>query len=162
MSRWLVFLHVVSAFGFFLVHGATAGAMFRLKTERDPDRLRALLGVRDLADRWMGLPLLGLLATGIALGFLGRWWGRGWIWVSLGVLVFVGLLMSTIGRMYHMRIWEGLDPKGHPMSKRAEDRPPATAEQLADILASGRPWLLAVIGVAGMAIILWLMMFKPF
>jgi hypothetical protein len=162
MYRWLVFLHVLSAFAFFLVHGATAGAMFRLKTERDPDRIRAVLGLRDLAERWMGLPLLVLLGSGIALGFYGRWWGRGWIWTSLGILVLVGLLMSIIGRMYHMRVWEGLDPQGHPMRKGAGDRPPASPEQLAAILASGRPWLLTGIGMAGMAVILWLMLFKPF
>jgi hypothetical protein len=136
--------------------------MFRLRGERDPERLQALLGLRDLADRSMGIPLGLLFFSGIALGVWGRWWGRGWIWVSLGVLVLIGLVMSFVGRMYHMRVWEGLDPTGHPMRKGQAERPPATPEQLHAILGSGRPWLLTVIGVAGMAVILWLMMFKPF
>jgi hypothetical protein len=162
MYEWLIFLHVVSAFGFFLVHGATASVMFKLRTERDPDRLKALLGVRDLADRWMGLPLGVLLLSGIAMGFLGHWWGRGWLWVSLGVLVLVGLLMSIVGRMYNMRVWEALDPQGHPMDKKQADRPAASPEELAAIVAAGRPGLLTAIGATGMAVILWLMLFKPF
>ena len=162
MYQWLIFLHVASAFGFFLTHGATASVMFKLRTERDPERILALLGLRDLADRWMGLPLGLLLISGIAMGFLGHWWGRGWVWGSLGVLIVTGLIMSLVGRMYHMRVWEGLDQQGHPMRKGMTDRPAATSEELAAILASGRPQLLTGIGVIGMAIILWLMMFKPF
>ena len=29
-----------------------------------------------------------LLLTGAANGFTGDWWGRGWIWLSLGLLIF--------------------------------------------------------------------------
>jgi len=38
--------------------------------------------------REMYLTLLLMLHTGIALGFLGKCWGKGWIWLVL-VLLFV-------------------------------------------------------------------------
>jgi hypothetical protein len=160
----VLFLHVFSAFAFFLVHGATAAAMFRLKRERDPERAKALLGIRDLADKWMGYPLLVLLVSGIVLGFMGRWWSQAWIWVALGVFIAVGTSMTFIGRMYHMRVWHAIDPVNQPLpTKREARRPsPASPAELAELLQSGRPALLTAVGVGGLAVIVWLMMLKPF
>ena len=40
----------------------------------------------------MYLSLLLLLLTGIAGGFIGSWWSRGWIWAAL-VLVITGIVL---------------------------------------------------------------------
>ena len=40
--------------------------------------------------------------------------------------------------------------------------PVAGPEELEALLNSGRPMLVAAIGIGGLAILLWLMMFKPF
>lgn len=164
MYRLMLFIHVASAMAFFLVHGATASAMFGLKRERDPERIRALLTIRDIGDRFMGWPLLTLLASGIALGFMGRWWGQGWVWTSIGLLVVIGVLMTVIGRLGNMRMAHALDPEAYEAPRKVEDRKsiPAPPEEVAALQDRLRPMLLTVVGVAGLAAILWLMMFKPF
>jgi hypothetical protein len=42
--------------------------------------------------------------------------------------------------------------------------PPAALppDQLTAVINAGQPWMLAVIGLGGLAVITWLMMFKPF
>lgn len=160
----VLFIHVGSAVAFFLIHGATASAMFGLKRERDPNRITALLAVRDIAERRMGLPVVTLLISGIILGFMGRWWGESWIWISIGLFVLVGILMSVIGRLFNMRVAHALDPDVYeaPMKKEDRNSIPATDDELAALQARLRPVLLTVIGIGGLAAILWLMMFKPF
>lgn len=164
MYRFVLFVHIASAIAFFLIHGATASAMFGLKRERDPARLRAILAIREVAERGMGWPVITLLLSGIILGFMGRWWGQSWIWVSIGLFVVVGVLMSLMGRLFNMRVAHALDPEAFEAPTKKEDRNsiPASPEELAALQSKLRPTLLTVIGVAGLALILWLMMFKPF
>jgi ABC-type Co2+ transport system permease subunit len=87
MYRWIVFLHIAGIFGFLLAHGSSAGVAFALRRERRPERLRALLDLSSSTLSVFYLSLLVLLAAGIVAGFMGHWWGQGWIWLSLGVLV---------------------------------------------------------------------------
>lgn len=162
--RWLLFVHVASALLFFFCHGVSMAVALRVSRERDRERLRALL---DLSS---GSPLIGftwsmfavLLLSGLALGFLGRWWGSGWIWVSLGLLIAVSVAAGVLGSAHFNRIRAAL---GLPSSYERE-APAAPVDLPADefnnLLRSRRPLLLAVIGVSGIVTITWLMMFKPF
>lgn len=96
MYRWVVFLHILSAFLFVLMHGASAMVSLRLRKERDLDRVRALL---DLSTAYLGGTygaLLMLLGAGVVAGFLGKWWGQAWIWVSLGVLIALMAAMYVL------------------------------------------------------------------
>jgi hypothetical protein len=54
---WIVFLHVVGVLLFFIAHGTSMAVGFRLKRERDPARVRALL---ELTDRKSLLALRAL------------------------------------------------------------------------------------------------------
>ncbi len=164
MYRVLVFLHVFSAFVFFLIHGATAAVMFALKRERDAKQVKSLLTIRDFATKWMALPLGILFISGIVMGFMGHWWNQTWIWLAIGLFLAISFPMSGFGRPYHDRLWHAIDPQGHapPTKKEKPFAQPASPEELAGLLAVGRPMLLTVIGVVGLGIILWLMMFKPF
>lgn len=81
MYRWIVFNHVARVLVFLRAHGASAVVSFRLKNERDPERLRALL---DLSSASIGsiatwIPLGVVILTGVVLGFMGGWWGQWWI-----------------------------------------------------------------------------------
>lgn len=164
MYQILLFLHVASVVAFLLFHGATASVMFALKRERDRERIQALLALRDRAESWWGTPMIVTLVTGIAMGFMGRWWSQAWIWVSLGLFLAILFAMSGFGRLHIDRVWHAIDPQGHPspIKKEARNPDPASEEELNELLARGRPMLLTVIGVVGLAIILWMMMFKPF
>jgi len=145
-------VHVGSAFLFMLAHGATAAAMFRLRQERDPGAIAALLEVRRWAEIPFNVSSAVMFFSGIALGFMGRWWGSGWIWTSLGLLVAITLVMGIFGRQY-------LDRAAALVAPRVGDDPPGDPEE---ILASGRPMLLTITGIGGFLAIVWLMMFKPF
>lgn len=162
MYSWLVFLHIAGALGFMLAHGASASAAFALRRERRLERVQALLELSASSYGVMCLSLLVLLVSGIAAGFLGGWWGRGWIWASLGLLIAIGVAMSVWGS----RIYGGArKAAGLPYFENGKQQPPLRPAGAAEIearLAQGHPLPLTAIGLGGLGVILWLMVFKPF
>jgi hypothetical protein len=163
MYSWLIFLHVISVFGFLFAHGASAAVMFKVRAERDPARLGALLDLSNAVGGLMGAAGLLLLVTGIIGGFMRQWWGQGWIWVSLALLLGLSFPMSYWGRLYFDRVRRAIGvPTPDDRRKKVAPPAPAPPEQLGAVLASGRPGLLAAIGLGGLLVITWLMMFKPF
>jgi hypothetical protein len=163
MYRWIIFLHVLSAFAFFLAHGATAAAMFKVRGERDPARISALLDLSPAVGGAMALTLLFILVTGILAGFMGGWWSRGWIWAALVLLVAITFVMTFAGRFYFNRVRHAIGQATDDDQKKKIAPPPALPpDELAAVINSGRPMLLAIVGLGGLAVITWLMMFKPF
>ncbi len=159
---WLVFLHVLSVLFFMLGHGASAAVALRLRAESEPARLGALLDLSRWALNIAGWSLLGILVTGIAAGIIGSWLSSGWFWVSLALLVVVGGLMTPLGRGYFDQVRQAV---GVPTGRRKKDAdaPPALGpSELAVVLRSPRPLITSAIGLSGLAVLLWLMMFKPF
>ena len=162
MYPWLVFLHVIGVFGFLLAHGASASVAFALRRERNLERIRALLNLSSSSLSALYGFLLLLLITGIVAGFMGQWWSRGWIWVALGLPITLLVAMYVLGSDFYSEVrkvvglefMDGMKP--HPPIE------PADAQEIDALLAAGRPMLLAVIGFGGIAVIAWLMMFKPF
>jgi small-conductance mechanosensitive channel len=157
----IVVLHVLGVIGFLLAHGVSATVLLRLRTERNPDTLRTLL---DLSRRSVAVMSVGFVVwflTGIAAGFSGNWWtsGRYWIWVSLAIAIVITGVMTPMGRFYldRVRAALGMDAKGSFDSTAQVD--PVALEAA---IASGRPGLLAAIGIGGLAILGWLMVAKPF
>ena len=162
MYRWLVLLHVIGVFGFMMAHGISAGVAFGLRRERRFEHARALLELSASSYGVMYLSLLVLLVTGIITGFMGQWWGRGWIWVSLGLLVIIIVAMVALGSSIY-----GTARKlaGLPYFEGGRQRPPiepASAEEIDAILSRGHPMLLTLIGFGGIVVLSWLMIFKPF
>jgi hypothetical protein len=160
MYPWLVFLHVIGVFGFLMAHGVSAGVYFALRRERNVDRIRLLLQMSNGTVRTMGGSLLLLLVTGIITGFIGQWWSWGWIWLSLVLLVVLYVAMAVLGTrtLNEVRLGVGL-PSAYGQPARPE---PFSAEELDARLNRSQPMLLTVIGFGGLAVIAWLMMFKPF
>lgn len=81
--NWHLFwklLHIMGAFGFVAAHGGTAAVALRLRREREPDRIRALLELSRSTRSVMYWSLLVLLVAGIANGFfVVRYPERGWL-----------------------------------------------------------------------------------
>ena len=161
MREAVVFLHVAGAFLFVLAHGASMLVAFRLRKEQDRERIAALFDLSSLGIGVMYLGLLIMLLAGIAAGFIGGFWGRGWIWASIGILVLVAVAMYAMGTAYYgrLRVAAGADV---PPQIASRYDPPPTAEELSQLATSSRPWILAGIGGVGLIAILWLMLFKPF
>jgi MFS family permease len=159
---WVVFVHVAAAFLFVLGHGASMWVSDQIKRERDPVRIRALL---ELSSRSLGLvygSLIALLIAGIAAGIMGNWFGQGWIWAAIIVLVVIIALMYGLASRYYGQVREAVGLRGYQTPKDAPDPTPVSAEELALLLDSRRPDAIALVGVGGLLILLWLMMFKPF
>jgi hypothetical protein len=161
--REIVFVHIIGVFVFLLAHGVSAGVLLRLRFERNPHAVRTLV---DLSARSIGV--MGIGATmwffgGILAGFSGNFWtgGQLWIWASLIIAIAVIALMTPMGKFYlnRVRAAVGVDPKGKPGQVVAVEPDPA---ELDAAIASGRPLLLAIIGIATVVVLTWLMMYKPF
>jgi uncharacterized membrane protein len=150
-----VFLHIVGVFGFLLAHGVSVGVSFRLRRERDPVRIYALLELSGSSMLLFNLASLILLTAGIVAGFLGHWWGQGWIWTALVIFVGISIAMSILARPYYKRI--RLVAEALASGSEA-----VTEDQFVSVLRSPRPLLIAAVGFAGLLVIVWLMMFKPF
>jgi 4-hydroxybenzoate polyprenyltransferase len=142
MYRWIVFIHIASVLGLLLVHPVTVA--FHLKEERDDTRIRELLEVSEAASslRWIFFGLTVL--SGVALGFLGSWWGSAWIWAALALFLLIGVVMNLYG--------------GRTIDRIADTRNDAEMERL---LTRFRPGILAVTGTGGLLLVLYLMLFKP-
>lgn len=162
MHAWIVFLHVLSVFSFLIAHGVSVSVAFALLRERNLERIKTLLELSGNSYRIIYPSLYALFLTGLLAGFTGKWWGEGWIWASIILLIAIIAGMGILGGAVYggARKAAGLPYviKGKPFPAE----PPAPREALDAILARGKPALLATLGYGGVALIAWLMMFKPF
>ncbi len=153
LYRIIVFLHVISTFGFLLSHGASVSMAFALKRERDSGKIRALLDLSGASYPWMMLTLLASIVFGIIAGFQGYWWNFGWIWASIALLIVIFALMYFFGSNIY-----GTARKTVELPSES----PGRDEELFKILEKSNPVLLTLIGYGGYAVIAWLMLVKPF
>ncbi len=155
---WLVFLHILGVLVFSFGHGTSAVVAFEVRGERDPARISALLEVSQVSAGVMYGGLLLLLAGGIAAGVVGQWFGQWWLWAAIGILVLSLGGMYSIASPYYLGVRHALGQRG-PRDKVAP-QPLPEAELLA-LLHSRRPEALLAIGIVALALIAWLMVFKP-
>jgi hypothetical protein len=158
----IVTIHVLGVILFVLAHGVSAFVLLRIRNERDPAALRTLLGLSRQSFSVMGIGTLLWLVSGIAAGFSGNWWTSGtyWIWASLVIVLVIGVLMTPFGRIYFNRIRQAVGVDTKTGAYNADFQPDAAAVNAA--IASGKPELLATLGVGGLLILGWLMVAKPF
>ena len=161
MYPLMVFLHVLGAFVFVLAHGASMLVAFRLRAEREPARVAALLELSSLGINVMYVGLSLLVLAGVVAGFMGDHWGRAWIWLAIGILLAVSVAMYALGTTFYARLRVAAGAKV-PEQLAARYDPPPTAADLELMLASNRPVILAAIGGIGLVLIIWLMVAKPF
>lgn len=161
MYEWVLFLHVVGAFVFMMSHGVSIFIAFQLRQEEEISRIRALLDLSTMSLRGMWGSIIILLGAGITLGFMGKWWGQGWVWLSIGIMVAVSVVMFVISSRayYPLRTAVGLPD---PWSKEEELGEVAAGDEIEALINAGRPRLMTLIGLGGLFTILGLMMFKPF
>jgi hypothetical protein len=161
LHQILVFAHVLSAFLYMLAHGGSAAVAYRVRRETSAERVRALL---DLSRSTRGVANYMFLSTavfGVALGFLGHWWSARWIWLSIVILVLVLAVMGRTAAPYFQRIRDAL---GSVVADGTWQRtaPEPSADGLARALQSGNATAITAVAIGGWAVIIWLMLFKPF
>jgi hypothetical protein len=80
------------------------------------------------------------------MAFAGHWWGKGWLWASLVVMMALLVSMGVIARAYYM-------------AREASDRPD---DVLIERLNRTRPLAAIWIGALGLVALIFLMVLKTF
>ena len=159
MYNWLVLLHILFAFLFMLGHGAHVAAMLKFRGEPDPERsLTFFSNVPDIKYVRYLYVVMGVF--GFASAFTTSWWKQGWTWTSAVVFVIVAYVMYKYGAGYYGIIF-GAANRLIEANKTATDLPAAQRE-FDEARNAPNTMIVSIVGIVGLAIILWLMRFKPF
>jgi hypothetical protein len=157
MYSWLLFLHIGSVLAFMLIHGVQVTVTWKMRREADPARMVQLFDAlpSTLPLRWA---VLAIFITGFALVVFRNLWFAAWIWVSLGTLAAIWLAMYRWGGEYYTEI----ENEVTPLMDAADEI--AVAEKRAAFDRARLSWrvpAMTIVGIAGVAVILWLMVFRP-
>ena len=152
---WWKFLHVAGVIAFVMFHGVSMMVALQLRTERDRGRISTMTQLSGSSLRGMYVALLWLIVFGVIAGIQGEWWNDGWFWISVGLLVVAIAEMSAVARPYYERVKEAIEVRPSGVPRRSD-------EELDEILRSPIGLWNAVFGIAVLAAIAWLMIFKPF
>jgi cytochrome bd-type quinol oxidase subunit 2 len=156
MYDWWVFIHIVGVMGFVLAHGVSTWVALRIRRERSPERLRALLDVSASTTVAFYAAIFLLLLGGIAAGINGHLFSQqAWISVALGVFVAEMIFMWALTSPYYRRLRRvmAIEQGGGTAVGKAE------IEQL---VTSSVPLVTFWVGSLGLLFIVYLMAIKPF
>jgi hypothetical protein len=160
LIKWL---HILSVLIFFFSHGISMGTAFKLASEKNPDRLRALLDVSRWSLTLMSNGLIALLVFGLILTFMGPWWKQIWPWLSLVLLIAMSVWMTWQSRAVYSPIRKALGlPYMTGVGTENSPVEPSSMDEVEALIARQNPRLLTFVGLIFTIIILWLMIFKPF
>ncbi len=144
---WL-FVHIGGLLLFVAGHGISAATGMRLRRERQPARMSALLDASASARplTYAGMLLLGV--GGFADATIGHLWSEAWVWTSIAVFLAMAVLLVALAIPYYRRLRAAVAS--------------TDAVEIERVSASPVPVAILVIGLAGLVFILWLMVVKAF
>ena len=151
---WWKFIHLVGVVGFVAAHGTSMAATVLVRRIRDPEQVSGILQLSAATVSAFYVSTVVLLVGGFGAGFVGHWFDQGWIWVSLGVLVGVGVLMFPMARKHFRRIRMVLE--------LMETGTTVSRDDFARVVDVGNPVLTAGVGFVAIFLIVYLMVLKPF
>jgi hypothetical protein len=151
---WLLFFHIASVLALLATHGVSMVVLYRIRRERNRQKILDLVTLSGETIGPMYASLGLIVVTGILLGLKLDSFSHWWVWVAIGVLVLTAVLMGVIARPYFTKVKAACEvrPSGVP---RISD------EELAEIVGSSTAHLITAIGVVGLLVILYLMVFQP-
>jgi len=152
---WWKFMHVAGVIAFVMFHGVSMTVALQLRRERDRGRIATMTQLSGSSLRGMYVALLWMIVFGVIAGIQGDWWNDGWFWISVGLLVVAIAEMSAVARPYYERVKEAIEVRPSGVPRRSD-------EELDEILRSPIGLWNTVFGIAVLAVIAWLMIFKPF
>lgn len=156
---WIVVAHVFFVIVALGAHGVSAFTSFRVKASSDRAELKTLLDLSQTSLVVAGIALLLAILLGIWAAILGGHFSRTWPWVSIGVLVVVVIAMTPLAAnpMRELRTALGLgnDKSGAPLV-------PGSDADISVAKAKLQPEPTMVVGLVGLALLVWLMEVKPF
>ena len=162
LIRWLVFVHVLAVITFFLAHGTSAAMTFQIRKETEFARIRALLDLSWSTMILMGVSFLIMGLTGIILPFMIHIWNRGYIWLSIVLMLFVFIYMAMFNETHYKKLRRLVGLPYMKGNKNLPAEPPSSPEEVSALLKKTSASSMVVVGYIVPAIVLWLMIFKPF
>ena len=162
LVQWLIFLHILSAITFFLAHGTSAAMIFKLRTETDILRIRTMLDLSDSTLEIMIFSFLAMGVTGLALPFFLHIWDKVWIWLSIILMAFVFTWMIWMSERRYKILRKLVGLPYRQGSKEYPAETPADPQKIVSHLKSINMTSILTVGYIIPAIVLWLMVFKPF
>jgi hypothetical protein len=162
LIRWLIFLHVLSALTFYMAHGTSVAMAFKIRKETDFTRMRAMLDLSWSTMILMGVSVLIMGLTGIIMPFMIHIWNKVWIWASIVLMLFVFIYMAMFNETSYKQLRRLVGLPYMKGSKELPAEPPSSPEEVAALLKKTSVTGLVVTGYVIPAIVLWLMIFKPF
>lgn len=159
---WILFLHILSALTFFLAHGTSVAMAFKIRTETDFARIRAMLDLSGSTIMVMFISFLAMGLTGLVMPFILKLWGKGWIWTSIVLMVVVTVQMGLMNekRYKTLRKLVGLPYMQGNREFPAEE--PVSLDVVQEHMKKLKVGELVIVGYVIPMIVLWLMVFKPF
>ncbi len=142
---WLHFFHVSGLAIFLFAHGVSGGASLATRGSVAP-YTRQLLQLARRSNVIANPALLLVILTGVWMTFLGAWWGRGWVWASIVVLIVVIAAMFYVARPYYV---------ARAVANQSD-------EVLSKQLQRTRPLTAVWVGGLGVLLLIGLMVLKPF
>ena len=158
MYLWIVYLHVIVIFIFLIQHAVEIFVTFRLRAQDEPEGIYSTYSfMLDNNSRNLRITYALIIITGITAGFISTWWKQGWMWTALGIMIILWFAMRRIGSNYLTEVDAITD-------RAVKNRDEVSAIDIFrnDLRARREPEILAITSAIGGALILWLMMFKPF
>jgi uncharacterized membrane protein len=152
--NWWKFIHLIGVVAFMAAHGTSMAATVMVRRMRDPQRISGVLQLSATTVLAFYVSTLVLLVGGIGAGLQGRWFEQGWIWLSMGLFVAIGILMFPMARGYFRRI--------RTVIELMESGTAVTQEDFVRVLNSGNPMITVATGSVVILLIVYLMVLKPF
>lgn len=149
--NWFLFwryVHFAGIVVFVAGHGVSAAVTVRLPKERDPARLEPLLALSRSSIVWSNVGLLVLVIGGVANWVSQDYAPQGWLWAAAGLLLVLAVLGVVLAAPYFRRVRAAIAV--------------GDAAALDTALSPKVPWTVFWVETVGVAIILWLMVYKPF
>jgi hypothetical protein len=159
---WLLFLHILSALTFFLAHGASVAMAFKIRTETDFARIRAMLDLSVSSFLIMAGSFLLMGLTGLTMPFILKLWNKGWIWISVILMVIVTVQMGLMNEKRYKILRKLVGLPYMQGNKEYPAESPASPQEVEAHIRKLKVGELVIVGYVIPMIVLWLMVFKPF
>lgn len=148
---FLIFIHIIGAFVFVGAHAVSVYVAFQVPSVTDGAKAEALLMLSGQAVDGLHAGLGLLIVSGIAAGFVGGWWDRPWIWLSLDLLLAITAYMYvSVSKVY--------TPARHAL---VDEGGPGWDENTRLLVSRRKALELMVTGSAALLVIVALMVVKP-
>jgi hypothetical protein len=132
-----------------------------LKFRGEPDPEKSLTFFSNVPDiKYVRYLYVAMGVFGFAAAFITPWWKQGWVWGSAIVFAIVSWVMYNYGAGYYGIIFGAAN---HLIEAKKTDTNLAVAQkEFDDARNAPHAMIVSVVGIVGLAVILWLMRFKPF